>query len=100
MRKDTETTKEFLHLISNHLSSRKECKRMTYKVTIFENKNPTMDPVIEVFPSIHRRKIQDKTAVINHILQDHNIDVSDLVPGVYIYQISVNAKRRRWTNFR
>lgn len=95
----TEDTMKLLRLISSHLSSRVDCKKVEYCVTITDH--VTMSPLIEVYPDRRTRGKFKKENLIYHI-QNYHVDVSQLqlVKGTYIYQLSVTKKSRRWARSR
>ena len=106
----TRLTKELLQHISNHLSSRNECKGLEYVVTIGDDRILFEPFTIFVFPNRYTRCERDKSPVTYHVIQNHMpeleickdssgqyvLDTSKLVKGRYKYQISFNNKRRRW----
>ena len=107
-----------LRSISDHLSSRKDCRGVEYEVDVSVNKDDqgvdfiefSMNPITYVYPDPKRRKSEDKVSVLYHVLTQHfqillqeidldgNIKVqpSRIIPGKYIYRLSVNGKQRRW----
>ena len=102
-----ENTKYLLQLIANHLSSRECCRKKEYQLEI-SDKYPSgysFDMEVYVFPDRYHRKESDKDAVVRHILQNHMTHICDenysmlldtVIPGVYIYKLSVDEKRRKW----
>lgn len=92
-------TMKLLRLISSHLSSRVDCKKVEYYVTIADH--VTMSPLIEVYPDRRTRGKLKKEDLLHHI-QNHHADLTQLqlVKGTYIYQLSVTKKSRRWTRSR
>lgn len=111
---NSDLTKRVLKCISDHLSGRNDCKGVNYSVTIgteYFEELMIFEPVrIMVFPNRYRRHESDKVSVISHVIQEHfpelykgtngmfniNADTSKLVKGVYVYESSVDNKRRRW----
>lgn len=103
-------TQKFLYSISDHLSSRSDCSKLNYSVTIGHNVI-YFEPPIQVCPSTHVRKRQARESIVEHVIFRHFhstlYDGSDkfgnmqirrdaLVPGVYVYESSIDNKRRRW----
>lgn len=99
LKTETNDTLKLLRLISTHLSSRIECRKVEYRVTIADN--ITMCPLVEVYPDRRTRGKLKKTELLQHI-QTYHTDISklQLVEGTYIYQLSVTGKSRRWTRSR
>ena len=106
-------TKDILYSVSKHLSGRVDCRGVEYAVTIGHETFDdlvTLEPVKFVFPTRYRRCERDKVPVMSHVIKEHfpslynntdgmygtHIDTSKLVKGVYVYQSSVDSKRRRW----
>lgn len=107
-------TRDILNSVSKHLAGRKDCKGINYTVTIgTETVEDCMifEPVrIRVFPNRYKRQESDKVSVISHVMQEHfpdlyqgpdgmfnvKVDTSKLVKGTYVYESSVDNKRRRW----
>lgn len=109
-----ELTKKFLYCISKHLSSRADCSRLNYSVTIGHN-CIYFEPPVQVCPSIHVRKRQARESIVEHVVVRHfhkqvyggtdnygnvKIQCDVLLPGVYLYESSVDNKRRRWQKVR
>lgn len=109
----TTLTKDMLHCISSHLSGRQDCKGVEYAVTIGHETFDdlvVLEPVKFVFPNRYRRCERDRIPVVSHVVKEHfpelyintdsmygtHIDTSKLVKGVYVYQSSIDSKRRRW----
>lgn len=105
-------TKQLLQKIANHLSGRKDCKGVNYVVTIHsEEKSVEFYPSTQVFPNRYRRCERDKVSIVSHVIQEHLpelligfdtqlnllVDTDKLVPGTYIYESSIDNRRRRWT---
>jgi len=96
--------------------------KMPSQVTFDELVNPDYNvkdhiyfyPPIDVYPSTHNRKKSDLQSILHHAIFKHYADelfdksvdgsiyvkTDKLVPGVYIYQLSMNGKRRRWIRVR
>ena len=91
-------TEDFLKLLAYRLSGRDDMKHINYKVKI-SNQGVSMDPVVMIFPNRYRRKEADKIDVVSYILTMMLSDRS-FVPGEYIYQSSVDNKRRRWVKLK
>lgn len=86
-------TQKFLQTLSQHLSSREECKGLTYRIAIgvyddkvfptqismFEeelrHKRVCFFPNVLVFPDRHHRKETDKVNVVTHVARDHYDDL-------------------------
>lgn len=107
-------TLKLLKSLSSHLSSRRDCKGKPYILCIHSD-SPYISffPKVSVFPDQFHRKSVDKIPVESHVILSHfreelfdRIDESGrlciqpgkLVPGLYLYESSVNNKCRRWTN--
>jgi len=88
-------TEDFLKLVAYRLSGRDDMKHVNYRVKISKKGSVCMDPVVMIFPNRYRRKEADKIDIISYILA-MMISDRDFVPGEYVYQSSVNNKRRRW----
>ena len=96
---DTEFTEIFLRKISSHLSGRVECKQIEYQIVISDNMNILMLPKeYQVFPNRYSKHEAAKSSVVSHVLSSHQMIGTPfkLVPGTYIYKLSVNKKQRRW----
>lgn len=106
----SERTRRFLLCISRHLSSRKECRKKNYTVLICPDA-VFFDPYIKVYPSRYHRKKESSVGIIEHVVLGHFyhsvyshtddsgtifVQKDSLVPGRYIYQSSLDNKRRRW----
>lgn len=109
-----ELTKKFLYCISRHLSSRADCSKLNYSVTIGHS-CIYFQPPIQVCPSTHVRKRQARESILEHVVVRHfhkqvydgvdnygNVKIRSevLLPGVYSYESSVDNKRRRWQKVR
>lgn len=113
-RANARTTQDFLSCIASHLSSREDCKGVEYVVNIKEGNVVTFEPNgIKLFPNRYRRSERDRVSVIFHVAQYHfpelvidvtnteiHVDTSKLVLGRYLYQYSMDHKRRRWIRYR
>ena len=106
-------TQKFLQCIAQHLSGRTDCKGVEYAVTIGHDlfrELAMIEPPKFVFPNKYKRSEIDRVPVLTHVARDHfpelyiytdgmfgtHVDVSQLVEGVYVYQSSVDKKKRRW----
>lgn len=116
-------TQSLLKCISDHLSGRKDCRRVTYRIAIGvkdKNQSATLSddciidymvaflPEIKIFPDTYHRKPTDKVSVISHVISEHfpellyqknsvlYVDTDRLVKGIYEYQPSFDNKKRRW----
>lgn len=117
----TKLTEMFLTTLSKHLSSRDSCKGVEYQVVISQCDEDTsvcyisIQPNVHVFPNVHSRRPEDKLPVVDHIVLSHfyselyghadikgNICVirDNIVPGTYLYQLSADRRRRRWTRLK
>ena len=108
-------TTQFLRCIAQHLSSRADCKGLEYVVTIGTDKwddAVLMSPMKYVFPNRYDRSPSYLESVVLHVLKHHMpelysprteciytafVDINKIVPGTYMYQLSIDKKRRRWT---
>lgn len=91
---------EFLMLISQHLSGRKELRQVEYVVEISDS-TVWISQSICVFPDRHTRTPGAKLPVLEHILQYHyNRKLPEVVPGTYKYELSAFKKQRRWTRIK
>lgn len=110
----TQLTMKVLLSISQHLSTRVQCKDVNYEVVIRPG-SITFYPDVKVFPNVHRRKQVDKETILEHILKYHYndelimsnglatdatgeylINCDQLIPGRYVYRSSIDGKRRKW----
>lgn len=105
--KPEENTKMLLNLIASHLSTRKCCKGKEYVLTLSGNipKGYSFNTEVQLFPDKYHRKSSDKSSAIFHILKYHmpyicncvyEILESNIVPGTYVYRLSIDKKRRKW----
>lgn len=100
MDKPTRDTLDILRSISEHLSSRSYCKNLEYEVSMRNTDTGPeiiMHPYIGVYPDIHRRKVADEESVAVHVKRRHFNDVTEIIPGTYLFKLSVNGKRRKWS---
>ena len=106
----TRCTEMLLRVLSSHLSSRVECRKVSYQLTIYSDGKVQFTPEIKVFPDRYHRKAVYKLNVLEHVLTYHClrayagkdeqgaplVDTTVVIPGVYQYQSSVDGKRRKW----
>lgn len=104
--KRTALTEQFLRTLSNHLSSRPECRHISYRCVIgVEDTNPkqldildalgkdpsryiSFYPNIEVYPNIHLKQEANKSTVLNHVLTYHFpeiVDTPDILGNLTVY---------------
>lgn len=105
----TNTTK-LLNLVARHLSSRQECRQLTYHMVISRKVDDgsrlefDLYPNTSVFPDRYHRKSSDRENLLTHILQRHFDETSrtsdNFVVGEYKYILSFKGKRRRWTRIK
>lgn len=90
-------TEYLLKSISQRLSSREDCKGVTYSVKI-DSTGIHMYPLVKVFPNRYRRKEADKMDIISyvHYYKMSNIGLDQFVFGTYEYQVSTTTNRRKW----
>lgn len=100
-------TKLLLTLISSHLSGRDCCNGREYTLTL-SSKYPSgysFDTEVYVFPDRYHRKESDKDSVIVHVLKNHISEICDedlnillelVIPGTYVYRLSIDGRRRKW----
>lgn len=111
----SKNTVEFLNEIAKHASNRSEMKDVEYKVLIMPAPPEDLfyvsvvNPYVKCFRDQHSRKQADQDIIDYHVLKYHlphlidhiddnrNIFMKDVVPGMYQYQRSISGKRRRWT---
>ena len=107
-------TVDFLNEIAKHASSRPEMQDVEYKVLIMPAPPEevfyvsVVNPYVKCYKDLHSRKPADQSIIDDHVLKYHlsnlidhidnngNIFIKDVVPGMYQYQKSVTGKRRRW----
>ena len=110
----SKNTIEFLNEIAKHASNRSEMKDVEYKVLIMPAPPEevfyvsVINPYVKCYKDVHSRKPADQSIIDDHVLKYHlsnlidhidnngNIFMKDVVPGMYQYQKSVTGKRRRW----
>lgn len=107
-----DSTLDLLKKLSTRLSGRNDCRFKEYKVTIQKERELSrisLNPIVDVFPDSHRRKQSDKISVLRWIFNDDVIsghayeEYGTIViknatysPGLYVYKLSVDNKRRKW----
>lgn len=108
-------TEAILRCISLHLSTRRSCREIEYKVNIYDDGKLVMFPNMYVFPDSKHRKSADRQDIIAHILINHcdskyvyiirnsygqihscKVNPNYISPGSYIYEFSSTRKSRRW----
>ena len=95
-------TKKFLLALSKRLSSRKDCRHIQYQVIIRDG-SIDFKPPVEVFKNRYHRSECDKVPVQDMVLDNFvSSYLSEwikecMVPGTYMYKLSIDGKRRRWT---
>ena len=110
----SKNTIEFLNEIAKHASNRSEMKDVEYKVLIMPAPPEDLfyisavNPYVKCFRDQHSRKKADQDIIDYHVLKYHlphlidhiddnlNIFMKDIVPGIYQYQRSISGKSRRW----
>ena len=88
-------TEQFLRALSSHLSSRADCRKVTYRCIIGVddgrsrqldildiagkdfNKYIMFDPSIYVYPNVHLKHDVNKTSVLEHVLKYHFPEILD-----------------------
>lgn len=101
MERDVKTANTDLLLkeIAKHLSTRRECKGVEYRLEISAN-SIRFEPDIQVFPNRYIKCKGSEHSVIYHILMtvfnqlDENTEI--FVEGVYRYVKPYNSKKRNW----
>lgn len=98
--KTRDITSEFLRCLSDHLSSRQDCKGVEYTV-IIDRSNIKFEPLRYVYPDRYHRKENDKQDVVRHVISYHFPDLPDsnfemLTSGTYKYVLSFDGKKRQW----
>lgn len=90
-------TEKLLKAISNRLSGREDCKKLSYLVTI-DHTGVKMNPLVQVYPNKHKRKESDLIDIISfiHASQFNNVELTDLIFGVYAYDVFEGLGKRRW----
>ena len=93
----TKNTEEFLKLLSYRLSGRTELSKVNYNVHISIGNKIRMSPVVYVYPNRYRRCETDKIDAVSFILSTFiGKDSRKFVPGDYLYQSSIDNRRRKW----
>lgn len=98
-------TRQFLNLISSHLSSRSECRNVEYELVISREGEYTFSISVLICRDMkHRsRSYQDNTIV--HIIKYHMpeigkefnmLDTTKIVPGRYVYMYNMKHNLRNW----
>ena len=107
-----DSTLQLLQKVSKRLSGRDDCRFKEYQVTIHKEEelsNISLNPNVDVFPDSHRRKQSDKVSVLRWAFNDDVLsgnayeEYGTIViknatysPGLYVYKLSVDNKRRKW----
>ena len=105
-------TLQLLQKVSKRLSGRDDCRFKEYQVTIHKEEElskVSLNPNVDVFPDSHRRKQSDKVSVLrwafnDDVLSGHAYEEYGTIviknatysPGLYVYKLSVDNKRRKW----
>lgn len=101
-----EMTKKFLHLLSSHLSGRKECSNIEYELLITREGNYTLSVSLPCYPDVkHRAKSYQQNPVM-HIVEHHMpelminqsnmLNINMIVEGRYKYVFNINRTKRKW----
>lgn len=92
-------TEKLLSSISTRLCGREDLKGCNYKIKINSKNKIAMDPLVFVYPNIHKRQQTDKTDVVSFIMDSQMSERGSrsFVAGEYVYQSSSSGKARRWT---
>ena len=107
-----DSTLQLLQKVSKRLSGRDDCRFKEYQVTIHKEEElskVSLNPNVDVFPDSHRRKQSDKVSVLRWAFNDDVlsgnayeeygtivIKNASYSPGLYVYKLSVDNKRRKW----
>lgn len=107
-----DSTLQLLQKVSKRLSGRDDCRFKEYQVTIHKEEElskVSLNPNVDVFPDSHRRKQSDKVSVLRWAFNDDVLsgnayeEYGTIViknatysPGLYVYTLSVDNKRRKW----
>ena len=107
-----DSTLQLLQKVSKRLSGRDDCRFKEYQVTIHKEEElskVSLNPNVDVFPDSHRRKQSDKVSVLRWAFNDAVlsgnayeeygtvvIKNATYSPGLYVYKLSVDNKRRKW----
>lgn len=105
-------TKMFLSCLASHIQQKPS--GVIYVCTITEDKIE-FSPTSYIYKDIHHRTPDYLDSVLQHVLKYHcnDLQVADgdnadsicsiqpdrLIPGQYVYQTSINKKRRKWVNY-
>ena len=101
----TDNTSKFLNLISKHLSSREDCRRVEYVVQIHADGSCSMNPIYSVYRDRFHRKQSDLESVVSHVMKYHfseylyensYLKMKNLTEGTYEYRLYPSLKHRRW----
>lgn len=90
-------TEFLLKSISTRLSSREDCRKTTYKVTIDHN-GVSMSPLVYVFPNRYKRQESDKIDIVTYV-HKYKMDgalLSGFVFGTYEYSSGDVSTKRKW----
>ncbi len=92
-------TEKLLSSISTRLCGREDLKGVNYRIKINSKNKIAMDPLVFVYPNIHKKHQTDKTDVVSFIMDTFMTErgTRTFVPGEYVYQSSASGKARRWT---
>lgn len=107
-----DSTLQLLQKVSKRLSGRDDCRFKEYQVTIHKEEElskVSLNLNVDVFPDSHRRKQSDKVSVLRWAFNDDVLsgnayeEYGTIViknatysPGLYVYKLSVDNKRRKW----
>ena len=100
-----EITKQFLQLLSSHLSGRRGCSKLEYEFVVDSVGNYTFSVNIAVYPDVNHRASSYQQDPVSHILRYHMpevvtesnmLDMSKLVAGRYKYVFNTKRSRRKW----
>ncbi len=91
-------TETLLNKIVTRLSGRDDLKGCNYKIKINSKNKIVMEPLVYVYPSIHKRQAQDKTDIVSFVMSTYMTErgTRSFVPGEYLYKSSDSGKLRRW----
>ena len=95
-------TETLLNKITLRLAGREDLKGCNYRIKINSKNKISMEPLVYVYPSIHRRQQVDKTDVVTFIMDTFMSERGSrsFVPGEYLYASSASGKSRRWTRIK
>lgn len=90
-------TEFLLKSISDRLSGREDCKRMTYTVHI-DHRGVTMEPLVYVYKNRYSRKETDKMDIVSfvHKYKMSGARLDGFVFGTYEYRLTLDGNRRKW----